>query len=456
MPLPNQPLALQILLPSWLATVAEKAPDADLRLGAAVLVEGSRILQVGPAEALLNAYPQADRVDLTGKLLIPGLINMHTHAAMSLLRGLGDELPLDAWLNERIWPLEKALLSEEFVYDGTVLAAHEMLLGGVTCFNDMYFFPASVARAAADMGMRAMVGMPILEFATGYAHDLQDYVRKGLSARDEFRGQAGLGFALAPHAPYSVSNEGFQQVQQLSQELGCLVHCHVHETAQEVQDSLQQWGRRPLQRLYELGVLGPEFLAVHGVHVNASDRLLLRDHGATLVHCPHSNLKLGAGIAPVAQVLEDGVRVCIGTDGSASNNSLDLMEEARCASLLAKGFSGNAGAWPAAAVLRAMTLDAARALGWDQELGSIEAGKQADMVALDFSGASLQPVYDAMSHFIYSSKSAQVSEVWIAGENVVRMRQLVSASSRRSIGEVTSRLALWHNSIGELMKAGRK
>jgi 5-methylthioadenosine/S-adenosylhomocysteine deaminase len=445
----------QLLLPSWLATAAENLPDAGLVPNGALLVEGGKIAAIGSADELIQRFPNVERVDLSGHLLLPGLINLHTHAAMSLMRGIADDLPLDRWLQERIWPIEGRIVSSDFVYDGTVIAAHEMLLGGVTLFNDMYFYPEASARAVLAMGMRAVVGLPIIEFSTPYASGAADCLRKGLECRDFFRGENSLWFALAPHAPYTVSDESFREVAGLSAELGMSISCHVHETAQEVSDSVRLYGVRPLARLEQLGILGPDLVAVHAVHCDASDIDRLAKFDVNVAHCPHSNLKLASGFAPVAAMLASGIRVGVGTDGSASNNRLDLLEELRCGVLLAKGVSQNAAAWPAHQALRSVTIDAAHALGVNRTVGSLEVGKSADMIAVNFSGASTQPVYDPVSHFVYCAGRDLISDVWIQGQYVVRKRQVVSEAARRTVEEVTVRQALWHNSIGELVKAGQ-
>jgi 5-methylthioadenosine/S-adenosylhomocysteine deaminase len=445
----------QLLLPSWLATAAENLPDAGLLPEGAVLVEGGTIAAIGPAKDLIGRFPNAERVDLSGHLLMPGLINLHTHAAMSLMRGIADDLPLERWLQERIWPIEGHIVSPDFVFDGTVVAAHEMLLGGVTLFNDMYFFPQASARAVLAMGMRAVVGLPVIELSTPYATGAADCLRKGLECRDMFRGEEALQFALAPHAPYTVSDASFREVVGLSAELGMSISCHIHETAQEVNDSIAQYGMRPLARLEQLGVLNPDLVAVHAVHCDARDIDRLVKYDVNVAHCPHSNLKLGSGIAPIAAMLAAGVRVGIGTDGSASNNRLDLLEELRSGVLLAKGSSQNAAVWPAHQALRSVTIDAAQALGVNRTTGSLEVGKSADMISINFSGASTQPVYDPVSHFVYCSGRDLVADVWIRGQYVVRKRQVVSEAARRTVEEVTVRQALWHNSIGELVKAGQ-
>ncbi|TXL68288.1 TRZ/ATZ family hydrolase [Zeimonas arvi] len=437
-----------ILAPQWIAPVA---PDPRVLTGHAVLVEDGRIAELAPFDGLRERHPDVPLTLLPGQLLVPGFVNLHTHAAMSLLRGVADDLPLHDWLRKRIWPLEGKLVSRAFVRDGALLAAHEMLMGGTTCFNDMYFFPEEAVAAARQLGMRSMQGIIVIEFPSAYASDAGDYLRKGLELRDRHRDDPMVGFCLAPHAPYTVSDETLKRVAVLARELGLPIHTHVHETAAEIEESQSRHGKRPLQRLDALGLLGPELIAVHAVHLDDNDLRLLATAGASVAHCPHSNLKLASGIAPVARMIESGIRVGIGTDGSASNNRLDLLQEARTAALLAKGSSGQADAWPAARVLRALTLDAAAALGLDDRIGSIEAGKRADLVAVDLSAPELSPVFDPVSQLVYAAGREHVQHVWIDGRHVVRKRQLTDDVASEAVSELVGRTALWHNRTGEIL-----
>jgi len=437
-----------ILAPQWIAPVA---PQATVLSGHAVLVEDGRIAELAPLDALRERHPDAALTPLPGHLLVPGFVNLHTHAAMSLLRGVADDLPLQDWLRTRIWPLEGKLVSPSFVRDGALLAAYEMLLGGTTCFNDMYFFPDEAVDAALQLGMRSAHGIIVIEFPSAYASDAGDYLRKGLELRDRHRGNPMVSFCLAPHAPYTVSDETLKRVAVLARELGLPIHTHVHETADEIAESLARHGKRPLERLDALGLVGPELIAVHAVHLDETDLRLLAASGASVAHCPHSNLKLASGIAPAARLAELGIRVGFGTDGSASNNRLDLLQEARTAALLAKGTSGRADAWPAARVLQAMTLDAAAALGLDDRIGSIEPGKQADLVAVDLSAAELSPVFDPVSQLVYAAGREHVQHVWVDGRHVVRKRQLVCADASEAVGELVGRSSLWHNRIREIL-----
>ncbi len=434
-----------LIAPTWIAPVG---PRPDLLRHHAVVVEGARIAAVLPRQQALDAYPGIPEIELEGHLLTPGFINLHTHAAMSLLRGIGDDLPLARWLEERIWPAEARLAGADFVADGALLAATEMLSGGITTFNDMYFFPEATAASARLLGMRVALGLIVIGFPTAYASSAAEYLRKGLDLRDQLGEDPLLSFCLAPHAPYTVEDEHLRRIAILADELDLPVHIHLHETAGEIERSLAQYGMRPLERLDRLGLVTPHLIGVHAVHLNDAEIGLLADRGASIAHCPHSNLKLASGIAPVARMLEAGLNVGIGTDGSASNNRLDLLSEARTAALLAKGSSLRAEVWPAPAVLKAMTLDAARALGLDDRIGSIEAGKEADLVAIDLSAPELSPVYDPISQLIYAAGREHVAEVWIAGSHVVQKRQLGSSFALKAIREVVARTALWQNRAG--------
>ena len=445
------PAVRSLIAPSWIAPVR---PARTVLADHAIAVgDDGRIVAIEPLAAALARWPGAALERLEGRLVIPGLVNAHTHAAMALLRGAADDLPLERWLRERIWPLEAALADERFVEDGALLATREMLFGGVTCFNDMYFFPESTVAAARAAGMRVAVGIIVLEFATAYASSPAQYLSKGLALRDACRDDARVSFTLAPHAPYTVSDETLTRVAALSGELGLPVHVHLHETAREVADGLARDGVRPLERLRRLGLVGPDLIAVHAVHLDDADIALLGTAGASVVHCPHSNLKLASGIAPVAALLRAGVNVAIGTDGSASNNRLDLIAETRTAALLAKGAGGDAAVLDAHAALEAATLAGARALGLDARIGSLEAGKSADCVAIDLRDLDLAPMHDPVAQLLYSAGREHVESVWIDGRPVVHARQAVDPAFRARLGELVGRCALWQTRIGETLLA---
>ncbi len=428
-----------VLLPQWVVPVETEGALSDH----AVVVQDGRILDVLPADAAQARYAAAQTLALPGQALIPGLVNLHGHAAMSLFRGLADDLPLMDWLNQRIWPAEKQHVSDAFVRDGTLLAVAEMLAGGITCCNDMYFFPQAAGEAFLQAGMRAALGLIVLEFPSAYAVDADDYLARGLALRDELKDEPLLSFTFAPHAPYTIADATFGRINTLAEQLGLPIHIHIHETADEIQHSLTQYGVRPLERLARLGLLGPNFIGVHAVHVNDVEIELLAQHGCHVAHCPSSNLKLASGIAPVAQFAAAGVNLGFGTDGAASNNRLDLFAEMRLAALLAKGTSGMATALPAAAALKAATLDAARALNLDDRIGSIVPGKRADLVAVDLHALSSQPVFDPISHLVYVAGREHVTHVWVDGKLKLNERRLVDMDT----DDLNARAAYWRTKL---------
>src|SRR3989441_155593 len=414
-----------------------------------VAVAGDPTLAALPtAEAERRSQP-AERVRLARHALIPGLVNLHTHASMTLMRGLADDLPLMTWLKDHIWPVEAKHVSPEFVYDGTLLACAEMLRGGVTCFNEMYFFPEAAARAALAAGIRAALGIIALEFPTPYAADADDYIAKGLAARDALKEEPLLSFCMAPHAPYTVSDRTFAKLVTIAEELDLPIHTHLHETQQEIDESLARYKARPLERLRALGMLGPRLIAAHAVRVTDEEIAMLAHHGASIAHCPSSNLKLASGFAPVAAMLARGVNVGIGTDGAASNNRLDMFQEMRTAALLAKAVANDARALPAHQALAAATLHGARALGLDASVGSLAPGKFADLCAVAFDEPELAPCYDPVSHLAYSAGREQVSHVWIAGKPRVLERKLVGFENRN----LNNRALVWQNKVAAETKA---
>ncbi len=366
------------------------------------------------AEAAVRYAPR-ERVVLDEHALIPGLVNAHTHNPMTLMRGLADDLPLMTWLQQHIWPAEAKAMSADFVRDGVELAIAEMLRGGTTCCNENYFFPDVQAATYRRHGFRAMVGLPVIEFPSAWARSRDEYFDKALAVHDEFLGEPLLGTAFAPHAPYTVSDASFERVRLLSDQLDIPVHVHVHETAQEIADSRREHGVRPLARLTGLGLVNDHLIAVHMTQLDAAEITQCAEAGVAVVHCAESNLKLASGFCPAEALRRAGVNLAIGTDGCASNNDLDMFGEMRTAALLAKGVSGDASALDAGATLRAATLGGARALGWGERIGSIEPGKQADLVAVRLDALETQPVFHVVSQLVYACARHQVSDVWIAG-----------------------------------------
>jgi len=412
-----------------------------------VALRDGLIEAVLPRTAAAARFPSYARVELDEHVLIPGLVNAHTHAAMSLMRGLADDLPLMRWLEEHIWPAEAKHVSPQFVRDGTLLACAEMLRGGVTCFNDMYFFPGAALEAAQAAGMRISAGMIVLDFPSAYGSDPDDYLAKGLALRDQWREQPLASFCLAPHAPYTVSDATFRKVAKLAAEVDVPVHIHLHETTGEIERSIAEHGLRPLARLERLGLLGPGLIAVHGVHLDDSEIALLAKHRASVAHCPSSNLKLASGFAPIAKLAAAGVNIALGTDGAASNNRLDLFEEMRLAALLAKAVAQDAGALPAQAALRAATLGGAAALGLETRIGSILPGKAADLAAVRLCGPALSPCYDPVSQLVYAAGRHDVSDVWVAGQQLLQGGIILDRAPHFPFKGLDTRSKLWQNSL---------
>lgn len=409
-----------------------------------IAIKSDRIVDILPREAARARYPDARERHLPEHAVIPGLVNLHTHAAMSLFRGMADDLPLMQWLQESIWPAEGKHVSAAFVRDGTLLAAAEMLRGGITTCNEMYFFPDAAAEAFDALGMRATIGVTAIEFPTSYASTVDEYLKKGLAARDKWRGHDRIRFSIAPHAPYTVSDDTFVRVANLANELDAPIHVHIHETAFEIEESLRQHQQRPLQRLANLGVLGPNLIAVHAVHLNDADIDLLARHGASVAHCPSSNMKLASGIAPIGALLDRQISVGLGTDGAASNNRLDLFSEMREAALLAKVATGDATCVPAARALRMATLDGARALGMEREIGTLEIGKLADMCAVRMSEIETQPCFNPVSHLVYCAGREHVTDVWVGGALVVGEKQVL----QKPHSELLAVARVWQNKLG--------
>jgi 5-methylthioadenosine/S-adenosylhomocysteine deaminase len=424
----------------WVAPVV---PAGQVLEHHAVALRQGRIVDLLPLDEAVERYAAAETVERPAHLLIPGLINAHTHAAMSLLRGLADDIPLMEWLQQHIWPAEQRWMSAEFVEHGAELAMAEMLLGGTTTFNDMYFFPEVVARVASRIGMRVCVGMILIKFPTVWAGDAAEYLRKGLALRDEYKGHPLISTAFAPHAPYTVEDEDLVKVRRLADELEVPVHTHVHETADEVLGSVVDSGERPLDRLERLGLVSPMLMAVHMTQLEDGEIARLAAAGASVVHCPESNLKLASGFCPVAKLLAAGVNVCLGTDGAASNNDLDMLGEMRTAALLAKGVAGRADAVNAAQVLAMATINGARALGIAETTGSIEPGKWADLCCVDLERPATWPVYDPVAQLVYATGRDQVTDVWVAGRRMVSDGRLL----RLDESAIIARAGAWRERI---------
>lgn len=431
----------------WIVPVV---PKGAVLTDHAVAVTNGRIVAVLPRPEARARFLPKEGVSRPEAALIPGLINIHTHNPMTLLRGLADDLPLMPWLQEHIWPIEAAVMAPDFIAEGIELAVAEMLRGGTTTCNENYFFPDVQAQTYKRLGFRATVGLPIIEFPSPWAKTTAEYFDKALEVFDAWRGDPLIRFAFAPHAPYTVSDSSFERINMLSAQLDIPVHCHVHETAQEITDSLAQYGQRPLARLERLGLVDTRLIAVHMTQLIEAEIALCAERGVHIAHCPQSNLKLASGFCPVESLRKAGANIAIGTDGCASNNDLDMFEETRHAALLAKAVAGDARALDAASALEAATLCGARALGIEDQIGSIEVGKQADLVCVDLSELELQPLYNVISHLIYVATRHQVSDVWIAGAQKLSQRRLVDMDAEA----IKQKAHRWATRIAEIPRKG--
>jgi 5-methylthioadenosine/S-adenosylhomocysteine deaminase len=431
-----------LVIPEWVITV--NSANQVLQ-GHALAVNDSRIVGIAPVAEAEKIWQPRKIVALPQHALLPGLVNAHTHAAMSLLKGLADDLPLMDWLQNHIWPAESRWANADFVYDGSQLAIAEMLRSGTTCFNDMYFFPEQTAKAAQEAGIRAVIGLIMIDFPTAWGSGPEAYLKQGLALHDQLQENPLLTTAFAPHAPYTVSDDPLQKILHLACEMDMPVHMHVHETAFEVQQALEN-GSSPLARLDKLGLLDKHFLAVHMTQLTDGEIALLARKGTHVIHCPESNLKLASGFCPVAQLLEAGVNVALGTDGNASNNDLDMLGEMRTAALIAKAVAQDASAVPATQALRMATINGAKALGLEQHIGSLETGKSADMIAIDLGTLETQPLYDPVSHIVYCANRNQVTHTWVAGKALLEGRKLTTLDETTLTGKARA----WQQKIGEL------
>lgn len=426
----------------WVIPVEPEAGSLD---HCAVAIDGGRILEILPIEDARAKYQPQELHELETHAILPGFVNVHTHAAMTLFRGLADDLPLMEWLNRHIWPAEQRWASPEFVEAGSALATVEMIRGGTTCFSDMYFFPDQTAEVVSDAGLRAVIGLIMIDFPTPWARDADEYLAKGIEVHDRFKHSSLIRTAFAPHSAYMVSERSLTRINTLAEELDIPIHMHLHEGATEIEQSLEQHGKRPMQRLADLGMLSEHLIAVHMTQLEPAEIELAARYRINVGHCPESNLKLANGFCPVHELMKAGVNVALGTDGAASNNDLDMLGEMRTAALLAKGISGDPAVLPARAAIAMATINSARALGMDGIIGSLKPGKEADIIAIDLGAPETQPVYDPVSQIVYAADRNHVTDCWVAGRQLMKNRELLTIAE----GSVLARAREWGSRIRE-------
>lgn len=436
-----------LIAPRWCIPLE---PGETVLKGHAIAVNDGRIMDILPLEEARRRYQPSVVVERPTHVVIPGLVNAHCHAAMTLLRGIADDLPLEGWLRQRIWPLERRWASAEMVRDGTELAIAEMLRSGTTCFGDQYFFPEVVAETAAKLNVRAVVATPVADFPSNWANNAADYLDKGAAlVHDPYAGHPLVSTAFSPHTANALDDDGFTALRVMADQLDRPVQIHLHESAGEIADHEKAFGNRPIARLDALGLLNASLLAVHAVHLTAAEIERLSAAGVRVVHCPRSNLKLGNGVAPLTALRKAGIVVGLGTDGAASSNALDPVAEMQYAALLARGAEADATACTALEALEMATLGGARALGLDAEVGSLRPGKQADLACIDLGYLNTQPVYDPLSHLVFAARADQVTDVWVAGRHQLENGRLAHIDT----DELLRRADTWRVRIEEALSA---
>lgn len=418
-------------------------PDSATYENHSLVIDDGRIIDLLPSSVADKKYQPGTLEKRDKHALIPGLINSHTHASMSLMRGIADDLPLMDWLQNHIWPLEKKWVGEAFVRDGSDLAIAEMIRGGTTCFNDMYFFPEITAHQAIHHGIRASIGLILIDFPSAWAENSEAYIEKGLALHEQLRHEPLITTPFAPHAPYTVSDEPLTKIRTFADELELPIHMHLHETLHEVQEQQSKTNQSPIQRLHQLGMLSPSFMAVHMTQLSDDEIKLVAETGVHIIHCPESNLKLASGFCPIAKCLNAGINVALGTDGAASNNDLDMFGEMRTAALLAKGVASDASAVPAMTALKMATINGAKALGIEHETGSLSIGKAADVVAIDLDLLETQPLYEPVSQIVYAASRQQVTDVWVAGKQLLKQRNLTTIN----VDNLKRKITEWHERL---------
>ncbi|AJQ96452.1 TRZ/ATZ family hydrolase [Gynuella sunshinyii] len=429
-----------ILFSRWIVTVNAQREVLENH---ALVIDQQKIKAILPADEVRQQFEAGEEFNLGDSVLMPGLVNTHGHAAMTMFRGMADDLPLMTWLNDHMWPAEGKWVSEQFVADGTRIAIGEMIRCGTTTFSDNYFFPEQAALEAKKAGIRAQLNFPIMDFPTAWAQNPDEYIKKGLALREQFANDDQVHVVFGPHAPYTVSDEPLKKIAQLAKEHNILIQMHVHETQVEVDESIEKYGKRPIRRLYDLGLLGPHMQCVHMTALNDEDIQLIAETGSHVMHCPESNLKLASGFCPVHKLQEQGINVSLGTDGTASNNDLDMFGEMRTAAQLAKAVAMNAEALPAGEALAMATINGAKALGLDNQIGSLEVGKLADIIAVDLSDLESQPIFSPVSHLVYATTRNQVTDVWVGGKQLMTNRELTTLSK----AELISTAQAWQSKI---------
>lgn len=409
----------------------------------AVIIHEGKILDIVHTNNLKNTYASSKIQHFPKHIITPGLINAHTHIGMNYFRGLSDDRALMEWLTQYIFPAEKKWLSHDLVYDASLFAIAEMIRSGTTCFNDMFYFPLATAQAVEQSGIRAFMGMHFIDFPTNWTATLDETIDRCLEFYQQYKHHPHITPTLAPHAPYTISDETFLRVKDLSEKYHLKINLHLHETQDEIKQSLETYHCRPTQRLEKLGLLSPQLMAIHSVHLNHEDLELYQKYGVQMIHCPESNMKLASGIAPIIPCKQLGINVALGTDSVASNNDLDMFGEMRSAALLAKVSTLDPTSLNAAEAFEMATLNGAKVLGAEQKIGTLTQGKAADFIAIQLDNLETLPVYHPIAQIIYAASRHQVTDLWVSGNQLMKNRSLITLDEE----SIAEKARYWGNKI---------
>ena len=438
----------KLLLPRWIIPLEGKTEVLE---NYGLAIENGRIAALIPPSDLENVEAK-EVFELPDSVVMPGFVNCHTHASMNLLRCVGPDLTAPNWLTKCIWPIEGQLMSPEFVYDGALLGGAEMLQGGTTTCHDMYFFPDSAAKALREVGLRVVQGAFVIKYPNAEYKGEEDALAGARALAARHKDDPGLSINIAPHAPYSVTAEALQASMRLAEELDTTWQIHLSETEEERQNAIKEFGSSPVEYLAKLGCLNERTVAVHCVALSDHDIELLAESGASVVHCPVSNMRLGCGASPVVKLLKAGVNVALGTDGAANACSLSMFEQMRTAGLIAKGFSQDPTQLTVNQIIRMATINGANALKLDREVGSLAVGKFADLAVIDMSQLVTMPVLDVLSNVIYAVEAQCIHQVWASGCLVANIQQEKLLRPDRGKLLTKSNIMSWQNRVCEILR----
>lgn len=403
-----------------------------------VAITDGKIAAIGQEDILDKGIAVKEIIDAGNAIVMPGLINAHTHAAMAYFRGLADDLPLDIWLQKHIWPAEAKYVKPDFVRNSLALACLEMIKSGTTCFSDMYFFQESAAEIVANAGLRALLSEVILDFPSPSSPHPQDAMDKTVRLVEQFKDDGLIKIALAPHAIYTVAKENLLAIKELRDKYSLPIHIHLSETKKEEMDSREKYQKSPVEYLADIGLLNDRLMAAHCVWLSDNDIEIIAESGAKAVHCPASNMKLGSGISPVGRMIKNNIIVGLGTDGQASNNSLDMFDAMRLAALLPKAASLDPELVKAREVVKMATIDGAKVIGQEKEIGSLVPGKKADLITINLNQPHLVPLSDPYSHLAYCVRGGDVNDVIVNGSIIMRNREVKTLDEKAIIVQASA------------------